>query len=151
MRRKLTPDEISYLRGLWAVSNVTPTRIVYSDEFKRYFLREHGKGRGATEIFRDAGLAVPIIGRKRIERCTARWVRPAHVDGFMVPAPPEEDGLSTDEGILAATRDLLDGLFELLSRTERIIHLLEEEQRPDRPDHVRSDAGPDDGRPCPAP
>ena len=142
MRRKFTPDEISYLRGLWAVSNVTPTRIIYSDEFKEYFLREHGKGRGPTEIFRDAGLPVLIIGRKRIERCTTRWVRPDHVDGFMVPAPPEEDGLSTDERILAATRDLLDGLFELLSRTERIIHLLEEEQRPDRPD---------DGRPCPAP
>lgn len=142
MRREFTPDEISYLRGLWAVSNVTPTRIIYSDEFKRYFLREHGKGRGPTEIFRNAGLPVPIIGRKRIERCTARWVRPDHVDGFMVPAPPEEDGLSTDERILAATRDLLDGLFGLLSRTERIIHLLEEEQRPDRPD---------DGRPCPAP
>lgn len=142
MRRKFTPDEISYLRGLWAVSNVTPTRIIYSDEFKEYFLREHGKGRGPTEIFRDAGLPVPIIGRKRIERCVARWVRPDRVDGFMVPAPPEEDGLSTDERILAATRDLLDGLFELLSRAERIIHLLEEEQRPDRPD---------DGRPCPAP
>ena len=133
------------------MSNVTPTRIIYSDEFKEYFLREHGKGRGPTEIFRDVGLPVLIIGRKRIERCTTRWVRPDHVDGFMVPAPPEEDGLSTDERILAATRDLLDGLFELLSRTERIIHLLEEEQRPDRPDHVRSDAGPDDGRPCPAP
>lgn len=124
------------------MSNVTPTRIIYSDEFKRYFLREHGKGRGVTEIFRNAGLPVPIIGRKRIERCAARWVRPDRVDGSMVPAPPEEDGLSTDERILAATRDLLDGLFELLSRTERIIHLLEEEQRPDRPD---------DGRPCPAP
>lgn len=142
MRRKFTPDEISYLRGLWAVSNVTPTRIIYSDEFKEYFLREHGKGRGPTEIFRDAGLPVPIIGRKRIERCVARWVRPDRVDGSMVPVPPEEDGLSTDERILAATRDLLDGLFELLSRTERIIHLLEEEQRPDRPG---------DGRPCPAP
>lgn len=68
----------SYLRGLWAVSNVTPTRIIYSDEFKRYFLREHGKGRGVTEIFRNAGLPVPIIGRKRIERCAARWVRPDH-------------------------------------------------------------------------
>ena len=124
------------------MSNVTPTRIIYSDEFKRYFLREHGKGRGVTEIFRNAGLPALIIGRKRIERCVARWVRPDRVDGSMVPVPPEEDGLSTDERILAATRDLLDGLFELLSRTERIIHLLEEEQRPDRPD---------DGRPCPAP
>ena len=76
MRRKFTPDEISYLRGLWAVSNVTPTRIIYSDEFKRYSLREHGKGRAPTEIFRNAGLPVPIIGRKRIERCAARWVRP---------------------------------------------------------------------------
>ena len=36
------------------MSNVTPTRIIYSDEFKRYFLREHGKGRGVTEIFRNA-------------------------------------------------------------------------------------------------
>ena len=111
------------------MSNVTPTRIIYSDEFKRYFLREHGKGRGVTEIFRNAGLPVLIIGGKR-------------VDGVMVPAPPEEDGLSADERILAATRDLLDGLFELLSRTERIIHLLEEERRTVRPD---------DGRPCPAP
>lgn len=124
------------------MSNVTPTRIIYSDEFKRYFLREHGKGRGVTEIFRNAGLPVLIIGGKRIERCTARWGRPDRVDGVMVPAPPEEDGLSADERILAATRDLLDGLFELLSRTERIIRLLEEERRTVRPD---------DGRPCPAP
>lgn len=60
------------------MSNVTPTRIIYSDEFKRYFLREHGKGRGVTEIFRNAGLLALIIGRKRIERCAARWVRPDH-------------------------------------------------------------------------
>ena len=60
------------------MSNVTPTRIIYSDEFKEYFLHEHGKGRGPTEIFRDAGLPVPIIGGKRIERCVARWVRPDH-------------------------------------------------------------------------
>ena len=53
------------------MSNVTPTRIIYSDEFKRYFLREHGKGRGVTEIFRNAGLLALIIGRKRIERCAA--------------------------------------------------------------------------------
>ena len=61
-----------------SMSNVTPTRIIYSDEFKRYFLREHGKGRGVTEIFRNAGLPVLIIGGKRIERCTARWGRPDH-------------------------------------------------------------------------
>ena len=47
------------------MSNVTPTRIIYSDEFKRYFLREHGKGRGVTEIFRNAGLPVLIIGGNR--------------------------------------------------------------------------------------
>ena len=44
------------------MSNVTPTRIIYSDEFKRYFLREHGKGRGVTEIFRNAGLPVGPAG-----------------------------------------------------------------------------------------
>ena len=68
--KKFTDAEIAYLRGLKAVDNVTTNRIIYSEEFKRHFLREYWNGRKPTEIFRDAGLPVILLGCKRIERRT---------------------------------------------------------------------------------
>ena len=69
MTREFTDSEIRYLRSLRAVDTVTPTRIIYSSEFKKRFLREYLNGKSPSAIFRDAGLPNVIVGRKRIERC----------------------------------------------------------------------------------
>lgn len=46
---------------------------MYSEEFKRHFLREYAAGRKPTEIFEAAGFDKTILGNKRIERAAARW------------------------------------------------------------------------------
>ena len=88
--KKFTDAEIAYLRGLKAVDNVTTNRIIYSEEFKRHFLREYWNGRKPTEIFRDAGLPVILLGCKRIERCIARW-KAARPEGNDVHETTEEE------------------------------------------------------------
>lgn len=70
---KFTKTEIHYLKMLPAVSNVTSTRITYSDEFRKEATRRYLAGESPVEIFRDAGLDPKLIGHKRIERAFARW------------------------------------------------------------------------------
>lgn len=71
-RMKLNRRTIRYLNGLPAVRGVRDGRIRYNPEFVDLFAALRREG-GATEIFRAAGLAPEIIGRKRIEQCAARW------------------------------------------------------------------------------
>lgn len=71
-----TKATIDYLNGLPAVRRVGYGRIRYDPEFVDLFAALRHEGRGAAEIFRAAGLAPDIIGRKRIEQCAARWAVP---------------------------------------------------------------------------
>lgn len=89
-RMKLNRRTIRYLNGLPAVRGVHDGRIRYNPEFVDLFAALRREGRGTTEIFRAAGLAPEIIGRKRIEQCAARWT-----------------GLITDEPDADARRRLL--------------------------------------------
>ena len=72
-KSELTKKEISALKKNKYVVNVSETRITYSEEFKARFIREYLDGRKPTEIFRDAGFDVSMLGSKRIERSSARW------------------------------------------------------------------------------
>ena len=68
-----TLEEAAYLRSLPAVTEVSPVRITYSEEFKRSCVRRYKAGESPVRIFRDAGLDPSLIGYKRIERCISRW------------------------------------------------------------------------------
>ena len=72
-KSELTKKEIAALKKNKYVVNVSETRITYSEEFKARFIREYLDGRKPTEIFRDAGFDVSVLGSKRIERSSARW------------------------------------------------------------------------------
>ena len=130
--KKFTDAEIAYLRGLRAVENVTTNRIIYSGEFKRHFLREYWNGRKPTEIFRDAGLPVILLGRKRIERCTYRWVRESKNSERPtgIENRPKEMTPDAEQGTMLAlmeTQNLLEDLATALNRLERIILVLGDE------------------------
>lgn len=132
MRRKFTPDEISYLRGLWAVSTVTPTRIIYSEGFKRKFVHEYKNGKKPTAIFRDEGLPVVIIGRKRIERCTYRWIREGRYQDHMLPNDETDGSYSVKRnevecGRCAELESLMVSLSSALSRASQIIDMIRDE------------------------
>ncbi|OZG61475.1 hypothetical protein BLEM_1423 [Bifidobacterium lemurum] len=67
-------EERAYLITLPAVADVSEYRIQYSTRFRNEFLRRYRNGESAVRLFREAGLDPKIIGRKRIERCTNRWM-----------------------------------------------------------------------------
>ena len=51
-RGKLTKEEMKILVENPYVVEVNEQRIVYSEEFKRYFMQEYLAGKGPTKIFR---------------------------------------------------------------------------------------------------
>ena len=134
MTREFTDSEIRYLRSLRAVDTVTPTRIIYSSEFKKRFLREYLNGKSPSAIFRDAGLPNVIVGRKRIERCTARWAKDEREEHDTSLCAPDPDSENVDM-LLDETRKLVDDLSAALLRVERIIDMLkrEHDQEANRP------------------
>ncbi len=142
--KKFTDAEIAYLRGLKAVDNVTTNRIIYSEEFKRHFLREYWNGRKPTEIFRDAGLPVILLGRKRIERCTYRWVREGRNLEYSTGLENKSEEMipNDKQGTMLAlmeTRNLLGDLATALNRLERIILMLGNDERGKREEAVIRD------------
>ena len=134
MTREFTDSEIRYLRSLRAVDTVTPTRIIYSSEFKKRFLREYLNGKSPSAIFRDAGLPNVIVGMKRIERCTARWAKDEREEHDTSLGAPDPDSENVDM-LLDETRKLVDDLSAALLRVERIIDMLkrEHDQEANRP------------------
>lgn len=73
VKGKFTKKEIENLKKNPFVVSVNEIRILYSDDFKKYFIEEYRKGVGPTQIFRNAGFDPKVIGGKRIERAAARW------------------------------------------------------------------------------
>ena len=134
MTREFTDSEIRYLRSLRAVDTVTPTRIIYSSEFKKRFLREYLNGKSPAAIFRDAGLPNVIVGMKRIERCTARWAKDEREEHDTSLGAPDPDSENVDM-LLDETRKLVDDLSAALLCVERIIDMLkrEHDQEANRP------------------
>ncbi|MCI6482833.1 MAG: hypothetical protein MSA24_00470, partial [Selenomonadaceae bacterium] len=55
------------------VEDVNRQRILYTYEFKCFFMEQYLAGKRPVDIFRQAGFDVPMLGEKRIERATARW------------------------------------------------------------------------------
>lgn len=47
--------------------------LIYTEDFKKEFKRQHNLGEKPTKIFADAGLPSSMIGAKRIEKATKRW------------------------------------------------------------------------------
>lgn len=121
---KFNDAEVAYLRGLDAVDNVTSTRIIYSKRFKTHFLHEYWNGKSPTEIFRNAGMPVVIIGSKRIERCTYRWIKDGR-DKDIASSDNEKcesNGTNREqrsEQILIETREVMEDLSEALLKAEK--------------------------------
>ena len=55
------------------VESVEKTRIIYTEAFKSYYVKNYLAGKKPTEIFIEAGFDPSILGNKRIERASARW------------------------------------------------------------------------------
>ena len=72
-RGNFTKAEMETLLRNPYVADVNEKSISYSTEFMFLFMDEYIKGKRPTQIFRDAGFDIRILGSKRIERACARW------------------------------------------------------------------------------
>ena len=70
-----TEGEIEYLSSNIYVESVNEKQITYTIEFKQFFVREYMNGKGPTLIFESVGLYKRILGAKRIEKATSRWMK----------------------------------------------------------------------------
>lgn len=69
----LTKEEMNVLNENPYVLRVSKTQVLYSEEFKRLFLKEYFEGKRPTQIFRECGFDPKVLGGKRIERATYNW------------------------------------------------------------------------------
>ena len=81
-RGKLTHEEIEKLRQNPYVVSVDEGRIIYSEDFKKLFMRMYIDGYRPGAIFRSAGFDTEVLGSKRVERACARW-RELYCSGAM--------------------------------------------------------------------
>ena len=72
-RGMLSSAEMDVLKKNPYVEDVNRQRILYTYEFKCFFVEQYLAGKRPVDIFRQAGFDVSMLGEKRIERATARW------------------------------------------------------------------------------
>lgn len=75
MAKTFTLEEIEFLSKNENVTSVNEKFIIYSNEFKQFFVEQYLSGKGPTLIFESVGLSKKILGSKRIEKCTQRWIK----------------------------------------------------------------------------
>ena len=114
-----TEEEIEYLSSNIYVESVNEKQITYTIEFKQFFVREYMNGKGPTLIFESVGLYKRILGAKRIEKATSRWMK-AYENGTLDVSAT----LPNRHPVLKA-KNITDK--ELIRRQEAKIKLLEQE------------------------
>lgn len=78
------------------VESVEKTRIIYTEAFKSYYVKNYLAGKKPTEIFIEAGFDPSILGNKRIERASARW-RKLYADGQLIIDTKKNISVETKE------------------------------------------------------
>ena len=112
-----TEEEIEYLSSNIYVESVNEKQITYTIEFKQFFVREYMNGKGPTLISESVGLYKRILGAKRIEKATSRWMK-AYENGTLDVSAT----LPNRHPVLKA-KNITDK--ELIRRQEAKIKLLE--------------------------
>jgi transposase len=121
MSKKIfTEKEIKQLSMNPFVKSVSSKGITYTDEFKQIFITEKEKGKFASEIFKECGFDVEILGTERVKSASKRWQKAYKKNGI--------DGLSdTRAGNSGRPRERELTLEEKNARLEAEINLLKAE------------------------
>ena len=81
-RKNFRKEDIEILSQNPYVKNVSERTITYTEEFKRFFIREYESGTGPTRIFEKAGFKKEMVGHKRIDQAAARWKKAYYENGI---------------------------------------------------------------------
>lgn len=103
MRITLDENDRAHLTGLKAVDRCGETRIRRNHDFAEETIRRVRAGGSPTRPFERAGRGPKIIGRKRIERCIARWkaARPEETTSTK-PRKKKREGMRNDDPAMKA-------------------------------------------------
>jgi transposase-like protein len=76
MKNKFSEEQIQILRSNCNVGKCSDKTITYSKEFKIRAIKQYNeKGRTASQIFREAGFDLRIIGKHIPKGCLKSWRR----------------------------------------------------------------------------
>lgn len=70
-----TDEQLAALRSNPNARMATRKSIQFSEQFKLDFVRQYGQAKLPIQVFRDAGLDVETIGRKRLKKANKKWLR----------------------------------------------------------------------------
>lgn len=71
-KKHFTLEEQEALKNNQYVENVSEKSITYTEKFKKIFFKEYQNGKGPSQIFREMGFDIEVLGRKRIKSTTTR-------------------------------------------------------------------------------
>lgn len=118
------------------VESVENTRIIYTEAFKVYYVKNYLEGKKPTEIFIEAGFDPSILGNKRIERASARW-RKLYAEGqlniekiIVNKKIKEDDKMSNEEAAKKKRGRPRKQAVEVVKSTEAIVEPKKKRGRP---------------------
>ena len=74
--------ELKILRENKNVKKVKENIVIFSDEFKKEFVKRYNNGEVSKEIFRDNGIDPEILGKDRVQDLRKRWNRKYKEEGL---------------------------------------------------------------------
>jgi transposase len=125
-----TKEEMEMLAANKYVKHVSAKGITYTDEFRRIFISEHGKGRFPRAIFEECGFVISILGIGRVESLSKDWRAKYKKNGILGlqdtrrgrPGRPSDKKLSIEEDNerLKTQNKLLKAENELLKKLDML-------------------------------
>ena len=80
-KRIFNQNQIAAIEGIGAVSKCSEKAITYTKEFKLKALKQYEEGIPPTEIFREAGFDMQLIGKETPRRSLGRWRKIHRIKG----------------------------------------------------------------------
>lgn len=72
-KRIFSSEEQQLLQSNQYVERCSDRSITYTTQFKEQAVRQYEEGLTSTEIFKQAGFNIDLIGRKQPKGCLRRW------------------------------------------------------------------------------
>lgn len=72
-KRIFSSEEQQLLQNNQYVKRCSDRSITYTTQFKKQAIQQYEEGLTATEIFKQAGFNIDLIGRKHPKGCLRRW------------------------------------------------------------------------------
>jgi len=129
-KRIFTAEQIKILLQNENVSKCSDKMIVYDNKFKVKAVCEYHKGLSPSQIFRQAGFDLDMIGRKMPKESLRRWLKTCKEkgdEGLLVDRSMTRKNGGRPKSIKALIADLPDK--EKIKRLEAEIAYLREENR----------------------